>query len=188
MKKENKKIEIIPTDKISVYEGSHNTDNVINLIVESIKKFGIQQPLILDKNNVIVAGNAIYKAALQCNIKELPCVILSDLTDDEIAQYRIADNKTSEFARWNEDKLKKELSYIAQPDDLQFCFDESITQLLQQNKVNIPKIEQGSKKQQNMENSFKEQLKKEEQSQIIDKYKYFSYVCSKCGKTVTIKA
>ena len=72
MKKENKKIEIIPTDKISVYEGSHNTDNVINLIVESIKKFGIQQPLILDKNNVIVAGNAIYKAALQCNIKELP--------------------------------------------------------------------------------------------------------------------
>lgn len=130
MKQIKGEIRLIPTADITPYEGSHNTDAVIEMLKESITNFGIAQPICVDKNNVVVTGNAVFKAAKALGIAEIPCVVLDDLTDNEIAEYRIADNKTSEFAKWNEKKLKKELSYLDDAGALQPFFDENIYKML----------------------------------------------------------
>lgn len=196
MKKMNDEIVEISVSEITPYEGSHNTDDVVGMLRHSIKEFGIQQPIILDEKKVIVAGNGVYKAAIKEGYEKVPCIILTGLTEDEIAEYRIADNKTSEFARWNEKKLMKELSYLQRPDELQFCFDESIKAMLGMDNPIIPKTEkkQDSGKSKTVvlneaekEQKFKEQLKQEEKNLEAKSREYLQYVCGKCGKTVTIK-
>lgn len=192
----NDKVVFISAKDIKPYGGSHNTDAVVEMLRESITQFGIQQPLILDSRNNVVAGNALYKAAVLNGIETLPCIVLDNLTDDEIAQYRIADNKTSEFARWNEKKLRKELSYLQSPDELQFCFDENIKNMLglneplkihpsQPNKEEHEKPKEVSR--QEVETKFKEELKRVDKELEAKPREYFEYVCSKCHKTVTIK-
>lgn len=192
----NDKVVFISAKDIKIYEGSHNTDAVVEMLRESITQFGIQQPLILDSRNNVVAGNALYKAAVLNGIETLPCIVLDNLTDDEIAQYRIADNKTSEFARWNEKKLRKELSYLQIPDELQFCFDENIKNMLGLNEPLRTQITQPQKKEeskpkevsrQEVETKFKEELKRVDKELEAKPREYFEYVCSKCHKTVTIK-
>ena len=113
-------------DELTPSEYSHKTANAIESLKESIDKFGIQQPSIIDDNNRIIAGNAVYKAAVEYGYKTIPCVVVTDLSEQEIRKYRIVDNKTGEFAQWNEEKLNKELSYLQNPNDLQFCFDEDL--------------------------------------------------------------
>lgn len=198
MKEFNEKVVEIAVSEIKPYEGSHNTDAVIDMLRESIKQFGIQQPIVLDGNNVIVAGNGVYKAAVLEGYKTLPCMILSNLTDDEIAEYRIADNKTSEFARWNEKKLRKELSYLQSPDSLQFCFDENIRAMLGIDQPIIPRVEKKNVEQPSKQSAalneeqkaqqFKEQLKQADKELEAKPREYIEYVCSKCGKKVVIKA
>lgn len=198
MKEFNEKVVEIAVSEIKPYEGSHNTDAVIDMLRESIKQFGIQQPIVLDGNNVIVAGNGVYKAAVLEGYKTLPCMILSNLTDDEIAEYRIADNKTSEFARWNEKKLRKELSYLQSPDSLQFCFDENIRAMLGIDQQIIPRVEKKNVEQPSKQSvalneeqkaqQFKEQLKQADKELEAKPREYIEYVCSKCGKKVVIKA
>lgn len=112
--------------EIHPYIGSHEITPSIEPLKKSIAEFGIQQPILIDKSNTIVAGNAIYKACVELGYTEVPVVILAELTEEQVKAYRIADNKTSEFARWNEDKLKKELSFLDDPTKLQFCFDENL--------------------------------------------------------------
>lgn len=109
---------------------SHKTSGVIKKLEKSINKFGIQQPVIIDKNNKIVAHNALFKAACNLGIKEVPCILVDHLSEDELKQYRIADNKTSEFAKWNQQMLKKEMSYLVDVEDLQFCFDEDLMSMV----------------------------------------------------------
>lgn len=196
MKELQDKVVEISVSEITPYEGSHNTDAVIGMLRESIKQFGIQQPIILDENKVIVAGNGVFKAAIQEGYEKLPCVILSNLTKDEIAEYRIADNKTSEFARWNEKKLKKELSYLQSPDSLQFCFDESINSMLGINPI-VPKVEIKPTVQNNKstpvlnevqkQQAFKEQLKQVDKELEAKPREYIEYICSNCHKKVVIK-
>lgn len=186
----NDEIIELSIDEITPHEGSHNTDAVVSMLQESINQYGITQPISVDKNYVIVTGNALYKAAKLNGLKTLPCVVLDYLTDDEIAQYRIADNKTSEFARWNEGKLKKELSYLTSPTSLQFCFDESINNMLGFTPpVAIqkqPKKEEVVSREEK-ERIFKVSLNEIEKSMEVKPRQYMTYVCSKCKKEVTIK-
>ena len=196
MKDIQDKVVEISVSEIKPYEGSHNTDAVIGMLRESIKEFGIQQPIILDENKVIVAGNGVFKAAVQEGYKKLPCLVLSNLTKDEIAEYRIADNKTSEFARWNEKKLRKELSYLQEPISLQFCFDENIKAMLGMDSPIIPKMDKpvvNQKKETVLLNEVQKQQQFSEQLKQIGKEleakprEYIEYVCSNCHKKVLIK-
>lgn len=198
MKEFNDKVVEIAVSEITPYEGSHNTEAVIDMLRESIKQFGIQQPIVLDGNNVIVAGNGVYRAAVLEGYEKVPCMVLTNLTEDEIAEYRIADNKTSEFARWNEKKLRKELSYLQSPDSLQFCFDENIKAMLGIDNPIIPKIEKKVSEQPTKQSialneeqkakQFKEQLKQVDKELEAKPREYIEYVCSSCGKKVVIKA
>ena len=87
-------------------------DNAVEPVAESIKSFGFKQPLVIDRNNVIVCGHTRYQAAIKLGLEKVPCVIADDLTDDEVRAYRIIDNKSGEYALWNDDLLKTELGAI----------------------------------------------------------------------------
>ena len=87
-------------------------DEAVKYVVNSIKEFGFRVPIIIDKDNVIVAGHTRYKASMELGLSEVPCIVADDLTEEQIKAFRIADNKTGEKASWDLDKLKLELEDI----------------------------------------------------------------------------
>lgn len=84
----------------------------IEKVAESIKEFGFRVPIVLDRNNVIVAGHTRVLAAKVLGIEKIPAIYADDLTDDQIRAYRIVDNSTAELAGWDFGKLETELAGI----------------------------------------------------------------------------
>lgn len=104
----NKKI-----GELKPYENNPRfNDDAVEYVAKSIKEFGFKVPIIVDKNNVIVAGHTRYKACQKLGIKEIPCIIADDLTDEQIKAFRLADNKVSEKAQWDYELLDDELKDI----------------------------------------------------------------------------
>ena len=101
----------------------HN-EAAVDAVASSIKEFGWKQPLVIDKDNVIVVGHTRYLSAKKLGLSEVPCLIADDLTEEQIAAYRLADNKTNELATWDFEKLKAELEGISDIDMSQFGFEE----------------------------------------------------------------
>lgn len=98
-------------------------DDAVKYVANSIKEFGWKVPIVIDKNNVIVAGHTRYKAALELNIKDIPCVIADDLTEEQIKAYRLADNKVGELAEWDFNLLNLEMEDLSGIDMSDFGFD-----------------------------------------------------------------
>lgn len=69
-------------------------------------------PIVIDVNNVIIAGHTRHKASQQLKLEEVPCLVANDLTDEQIKAFRIADNSTAQLAEWDIDLLNIELSDI----------------------------------------------------------------------------
>lgn len=102
-------IEEIPVDELFGYiKNPRRNDAAVNYVANSIKEFGFKQPIVIDANNEIVAGHTRLKAAIKLHMKTVPCVRADDLTDEQIRAYRIADNRTAEFATWDTEKLAVE--------------------------------------------------------------------------------
>ena len=80
-------------------------DEAVKYVAKSIKNYGFKQPIVVDKDLVIVAGHTRWKAAKQLKMKTVPVIIATDLTDEKIAEYRIADNSTAAVAEWDFDLL-----------------------------------------------------------------------------------
>lgn len=107
------KLQIINVTEIIPYENNPRiNDHAIDRVIESIKEFGFTNPILLDKDNVIIAGHTRYEAALKLNYSQVPCIYLSDLSEEQVKAYRLVDNKTSEFAEWDFEKLMQELDEI----------------------------------------------------------------------------
>ena len=84
-------------------------DDAVEQVANSIKEFGFKVPMVIDKDNVIVAGHTRYKASMELGLKEVPCIIADDLTEEQIKAFRLADNRVSEKADWNLELLSEEL-------------------------------------------------------------------------------
>ena len=110
----NKKVEeLIP------YENNpRDNDEAVPYVANSIKEFGFKVPIVIDKDNVIIAGHTRLKAAKQLGLEEVPVIIADDLTDEQIKAFRLADNKVSEQAKWDFDLLNIEL------DDLELDMEQ----------------------------------------------------------------
>jgi site-specific DNA-methyltransferase (adenine-specific) len=107
---ELKKIEL---SKIKPYEkNARKNDEAVEYVVKSIQQCEYIAPIILDENNVILAGHTRYKALKKLGYKEAECVIKEGLTEEQKKKYRLLDNKTAEFADWDFDLLKDELDGI----------------------------------------------------------------------------
>ena len=89
-----------------------NNENAVDKVASSITEFGFKNPIFIDKNNVVVNGHTRLLASKKLGLKEVPCIVIDDLTDTQIKAFRIADNKTSEYAEWDEELLKLELEQL----------------------------------------------------------------------------
>ena len=100
-------------DELVPYEKNpRKNDIATDYVAESIKEFGFKVPIVIDKNNVIVAGHTRLKAAKRIGLEEVPCIVADDLTPEQVRAYRLADNKTGEMAQWDLDLLEDELKAL----------------------------------------------------------------------------
>lgn len=119
-------VEWVPIKDVHPYENNpRNNDDAVESVAASIEEFGWQQPIVVDKDGVIIAGHTRLKAAQRLMVDTVPVVKADDLTEEQVAAYRLADNKVSELAGWDFGKLEEELNEITDIDMSMFGFDMS---------------------------------------------------------------
>ena len=99
--------------ELKEYENNpRNNDDAVDAVAKSIEEFGFKVPIVITSDHVIIAGHTRLKASKQLGLKEVPCIVADDLTDEQIKAFRLADNKTAELASWDFSKLEDELELI----------------------------------------------------------------------------
>lgn len=100
----------IPLNKIKPYERNpRKNDEAVAAVMESIKQCTYVAPIIVDENNVILAGHTRYKALKKLGKTEAEVIVKSGLSDEQKRKYRLLDNKTGELAEWDFEMLAEEL-------------------------------------------------------------------------------
>lgn len=113
----------VPIDQVKPYENNPRiNDDAVQETANSIKEFGWQQPIVVDKNNVVIVGHTRLKAAEKLKLKKVPVVIADTLSEQQVKAYRLADNKTGELADWDVELLDIELDDIVDFDMSDFGF------------------------------------------------------------------
>lgn len=94
-------------------------DKAVDAVAASIKAFGFKQPIVIDVNDEVIAGDTRLKAAKKNGLDEVPCVVASDLTPEQVKAYRLADNKVGELAEWDWDLLPAEMDGLTGFDEIE---------------------------------------------------------------------
>lgn len=141
-------------DELVPYENNPRDNTAaIDAVAASIKEFGFKNPIIIDSDNVIVAGHTRLKAAQKLKTETVPCVVADDLTQEQINAFRLADNKTAELAEWDLELLNSELELIDGIDMTEFGFELDLED-----------------DQEVVEDEFDEELPEEPQTKLGDIY------------------
>lgn len=109
------KIENISINKLMPYENNarKHTEEDVQTIINSIQEFGFNDPVgVWGENNIIVEGHGRFLAAKKLGIKEIPCIRLDELSDEQRKAYALAHNKTAEMSTWDFEKLEQELKQL----------------------------------------------------------------------------
>lgn len=107
--------------ELQPYENNpRKNDNAVPYVAESIKRYGFKVPIVIDTNGVIVAGHTRYLASIELGLETVPCIVADDLSEEEIKEFRLVDNKTSEFAGWDFNLLESELQELNFDYDFKF--------------------------------------------------------------------
>lgn len=102
-------IEMDIRDLIPYENNPRRNDAAVDKVAASIQEFGFKVPIIVDKDNVIVAGHTRLKAAEMLGMDKVPVIRADDLSEEKVKAFRLADNKTGEIATWDFAKLEEEL-------------------------------------------------------------------------------
>lgn len=120
------------TDVKPYDKNPRKNDGAVDAVAESIKQCGYCAPIVIDEDNVILAGHTRLKALKKLKYKECECVRKVGMTEEQKRKYRLLDNKTNEFADWDIDLLNGELEGL---DFLGFDFGFDITDLSEPKEV-----------------------------------------------------
>lgn len=104
-------LELIPYDN-----NPRVNDYAVKKVLESVKEYGFTNPILVDKNRVIIAGHTRREASILAGLGKVPYIIMGDLTPEQVKAYRVADNKLAELATWDEEALKEELFELQELD------------------------------------------------------------------------
>nr|DAT94204.1 MAG TPA: ParB protein [Caudoviricetes sp.] len=132
---------------IKPYENNPRKNDVaVKPVANSIREFGFKVPIVIDKDGIIIAGHTRYRAAKELKLTKVPCIIADDLSDQQVKAFRLADNKVSEFAEWDQDALFEELQGILAVDMSEFGFLDEEEELSEPDDtyttdINIPQYE-----------------------------------------------
>ena len=116
-------IEVALSDIIPYENNPRDNAPAVDAVAASIREFGFKNPIIIDKDNVIVAGHTRALAAEKLGLEVVPCIRADDLTEEQVKAFRLADNKTAELAEWDFSKLEAELAELADIDMSEFGFE-----------------------------------------------------------------
>ena len=108
------KIEIADINSIKPYENNPRklSEKAIETVAMSLKEYGFRQPIVVDKDRIIVVGHTRYRASKKLEFKEVPITIADNLTPEQINAYRIADNRTAQESEWDYKLLQEEFSNL----------------------------------------------------------------------------
>ena len=113
----------LPLNKIKPYERNpRNNDKAVDAVMESIRQCTYVAPIIVDENNIILAGHTRYKALKKLGKTEAEVIVKSGLSDEQKRKYRLLDNKTNELADWDFEMLADELEGL-NFEEFDFGFD-----------------------------------------------------------------
>ena len=121
------KIVYLPTESLTPYEGNAklHTEEQIDQIVRSIEEFGMNDPIgIWGEKNLIIEGHGRLEACKKLKMKQVPCIRLDDLTDEQRRAYTLAHNQLTMNTGFDLSKLEEELANIADIDMSEFGFEE----------------------------------------------------------------
>lgn len=153
----------IKIEELVPYENNPRiNDQAVDKVAASIREFGFKVPIVIDKDNVIVAGHTRLEAAKLLGLESVPCIKADDLTDNQVREFRIIDNKTQELADWDLDIMRAELESITGIDMSEFGFM-------------IEEIEDQKKKD-------AEKKEKEDAKKAVKEI-----CCPRCGRVVGVK-
>ena len=167
------------TDIKPYWRNPRNNEEAIQAVKQSIRDYGFNSPIVLDKDHVIITGHTRYKALQELGVTDIPCIIKDDLTPQQVKEYRIADNKTSELSSWDMDKLIPELREIEEIEDMNVYFPTiSLEELLQetagaQQTYNSPTQESIGKVETKMQMTFEDRSKAQQSA-------YVEVICPHC--------
>lgn len=118
-------IQIMAIEDVIPYEfNPRNNDDALEPVMNSIQEFGFRQPILVDKDNVIITGHTRLRAAKELGYQKVPVIKVNDMDPEHVKAYRLADNKTAEFANWDFELLEMELDEIKTDFDMEkFGFD-----------------------------------------------------------------
>ena len=131
--------QLVPIETIVPYENNPRSipPEAVAGVRESIERYGYQQPIVVDKDMVVVVGHTRLLALKEMGVTEVP-VYVTDLPEDKVREYRLVDNRTSEMGQWDHSALVVELREFESsllerffPDvDLEIAMvsDEAVTQ------------------------------------------------------------
>ena len=87
-------------------------DGAVDSLAEIIQKLGFRNPILVNKDHVIIEGHTRWEACKKLGMESIPCIVEDDLTEEQEKALRIADNKVAEIAEWDEEKLKVEMKWL----------------------------------------------------------------------------
>ena len=108
-------------DIIPYENNPRKNEAAVEVVMKSIRDFGFKVPIVVDKDGIIVTGHTRLKAAQRLGLSTVPVIVAEDLSDEKIKAFRLADNKTAEYAEWDLEKLEQELRELQ---DLDIDMDE----------------------------------------------------------------
>jgi len=136
------KIETADINTIKPYENNPRklSETAIEKVAMSLKEYGFRQPIVVDKDRVIVAGHTRFRASKKLGLKQVPVSIIDNLTEEQINAYRIADNRTAEESEWDNELLKMEIKELEAKDfklDLLGFNDDQLNDILFEEKQGL---------------------------------------------------
>lgn len=181
----NRRWKSTPISKLIPYPKNPRkiTDKSVQAVADSIKNFGFNQAIAVDKDGVIVVGHTRYHAAKLLGMKSVPVVVLDDLSEDQIRKYRIADNKSGELNSWDYDLLVDELKVLENADELQVYFHEDLSDLIKSTMGSLEVLEVNADDIQTAEDADKEKV---EEIATRKKEAQITFTCPHCFEQITM--
>lgn len=129
-------IDDVPVNALRAYKNNARVHTAlqIDLIAKSIKQCGFVNPIIADANLVVVAGHGRLEAAKSLGMKTCPVIQVSNLSDEQVAAYRILDNRLAELSEFDQDVLRLEMEILQGLDLEDIGFDDEFINELTEEK------------------------------------------------------
>jgi len=143
------KIEQAALDSVTPYaRNPRNNADAVAKVAASIKEYGWRQPIVIDKERVVIAGHTRLMAAQRLGLEKVPVHVATGLTPQQVKAYRLADNRVAEEADWDDDLLGLELGELRDSQyavDLTGFTEAEIASLLPEPLSDFPDLPDGDK-------------------------------------------